>query len=117
MCVPDIPTKKLSDHLAVALCIDQPQTVTTAVASQYLSMNFVEAVIHYGLPMSPQQFAKRVGRYWRYGRDVPCTEYWLEDESGSLPIEQLLRKIVQKTDSISLEMDPDIHALFEEELG
>ena len=90
--------------------------VATA-ASQFLSMSFVEAVIHYDLPLSQRAFAERVGRYRRYGRSVPCTAYCLEDETGSLLIEAIQLQIAQATDSTSVETDTDMRALFERVLG
>ena len=86
--------------------------ITTAAASEGLSLNFVEAAIHYDLPMSPTAFAQREGRYHRYGRNLPCTVYFFEDETGALPLEDLLLRMVRKLDLVTGEMDIDVGGVF-----
>ena len=91
--------------------------ITTPEASQFLSMSFVEAVVHYDLPLSSRAFAERVSRYRRYGRSIACTAYCLEDETGALPIEAIQLQIARVPDSDSIEVDTDIDALFERVLA
>ena len=85
--------------------------ITTA-AGMGLSLSFVEAVIHYDLPMSPVAFAQREGAYDRYGRSLPCTIYFFEDETGALPLEDLLVRMVRKQDLLTGEMDIDVSSVF-----
>jgi superfamily II DNA or RNA helicase len=84
----------------------------TTTASEGLSLNFVEAAIHYDLPLSPAAFAQREGRYHRYGRSQSCTVYLFEDETGALPLEGLLLRMVQKIDLITDDADTDVEGLF-----
>jgi len=85
--------------------------ITTA-AAMGLSLSFVEAVIHYDLPMSPVAFAQREGAYDRYGRSLPCTIYFFEDETGALPLADLLVRMVRKQDLLTGEMDIDAGSVF-----
>ena len=86
--------------------------ITTGAATEGVSLNFVEAAIHYDLPLSPAAFAQREGRYHRYGRSIPCTVYFFEDESGALPLEDLLLRMVRKIDLVDDETDIDMNGLF-----
>ena len=86
--------------------------ITTAAASEGASLSFVEAAIHYDLPPSPAAFAQREGRYHRYGRRLPCTVYFLEDETGSLPLEDLLLRMARKADLVTGEMGVDVAGIF-----
>ena len=79
--------------------------ITTAVASEGASLNFVEAAIHYDLPMSPVAFAQREGRYQRYGSTLPCTVYFLEDETGALRLEDLLLSWARAPGLVTDEID------------
>ena len=83
--------------------------ITTGAASEGLSLNFVEAAIHYDLPMSPDGFAQREGRYHRFGRNLPCTVYFFEDEIGALPLEGLLMHMMRKHELVKdeLNLTPD----------
>ncbi len=72
--------------------------VTTTGASKGFSLNFVEAAIHYDLPLAPAAFAEREGRYHRYGRAVPCTSYLFKDSSGALPLEDMLVEMAREVD-------------------
>ena len=85
-------------------------------ASGGVPLDFVEAAIHYDLPLSLMAFARREGRYHSYGRKQPCTVYFLDDESGALPLEGLLLRNIQKFDLINESMDSDIGELFQEAL-
>jgi len=89
--------------------------ITTTSASEGVSLNFVEAAIHYDLPLSPAAFAKRQGRYHRYGRKQPCTVYFLEDETGALPLERLIL-MVRKLDLTTCDIDVNMNDLFREAL-
>ncbi len=83
----------------------------TTSASEGVSLNFVEAVIHYDLPLSPAAFAQREGRYHRYGRRQPCTVYFLDDETRALPLEGLLLRMAQKVNLVSDDLDVDMDGL------
>ena len=91
--------------------------ITTPEASQFLSMRFVEAVVHYDLPLSSHAFSERVGRYLGHGRSIACTAYCLEDEAEALPIEAIQLQIARMPNSDSIELDTDIDALFEKVLA
>jgi len=91
--------------------------IATSAASQFLSMSFVEAVIHYDLPLSSRAFSERVGLYLGFGRSIACNTYCLEDETGALPIEAIQLQIARVPDSGSIEMDVDLDALFKRYLG
>jgi superfamily II DNA/RNA helicase len=91
--------------------------IATSAASQFLSMSFVEAVIHYDLPLSSRAFSERVGLYLGFGRSIACNTYCLEDETGALPIEAIQLQIARAPDSGSIEMDVDLDALFKRYLG
>ena len=84
----------------------------TTTASESLSLNFVGAAIHYDLPLSPAAFAQREGRYHRFGRGRSCTVYVFEDETGALPLEGLLLRMVRKIDLITELVDVDVDGLF-----
>ena len=90
--------------------------VTTTAASQFLTMSFVQAVVHYDLPLSQRAFAERVGRYDRYGRTTPFTSYCFEDETRAFPIEANQLQIARALDSKSIEEDTDIDTLFKKVL-
>ncbi len=85
--------------------------ITTGV-SEGVSLDFVEAAIHYDLPTSPIAFAMREGRYNRVGRSQPCTVYFFEDETGALPLENLALRMVRKLDLVTDDTDFDIDSLF-----
>jgi len=88
--------------------------ITTATASEALSLNLVEAAIHYDLPTSAAAFAQRQGRYHRYGRQRQCTVYFFEDETGCLPLEDLLLRMTRKLDLVTGEMGFDVEQFFRE---
>jgi superfamily II DNA or RNA helicase len=88
----------------------------TTSASEGVSLNFVEAVVHYDLPFSGVAFAAREGRYHRYGRRQPCTVYFLKDETDALPVEELLHRVVQKFGVVSAEIGDDVESLVHEML-
>lgn len=91
--------------------------LVTTSASEGVSLNFVGAVVHYDLPFSVAAFAAREGRYHRYGRRQPCTAYFLKDETGALPIEELLHRAVQKLGVASAEPVDDVERLVLEMLS
>lgn len=72
--------------------------VTTTVATRGFSLSYVEAAIHYDLPLAPAAYAERKGRYHRYGRATPCTSYLFKDSSGALPFEDILVGMAQEVD-------------------
>lgn len=85
--------------------------ITTAAASDGLSLSFVDAAIHYDLPMTPAAFAHIEGRYTGYDRNRSCTVYFLEDERGALPLEKVLLRMVSKSDLVG-DTEVDMSALF-----
>ena len=91
--------------------------IATSAASQFLSMSFVEAVIHYDLPLSSRAFSERVSLYLGFERSIACNTYCLEDETGALPIEAIQLQIARVPDSGSIEMDVDLDALFKRFIG
>ena len=97
---------------AISRFVEEGGLLITTVASEGLSFNFVEAAVHYDLPMSPAAFAQREGRYHRYGRNLPCTVYFFEDETGALPLEDLLLRAVRKLDLVTGEMGIDVGGVF-----
>jgi superfamily II DNA/RNA helicase len=90
--------------------------ITTTTALKGLELNYVEAAIHYDLPMSPKEFYVRESRYHRYGRDLPCTVYFLEDESRALPMEGFLIRMIRKMDLDTGNLNIDVNAMFKEAL-
>ncbi len=54
----------------------------------------VAAVVFYDLPLNPAVFEQRIGRFVRIGRQGPIQIVAFTDESNSLVIERLQRKIV-----------------------
>ena len=91
--------------------------VTTTAASRSASWGSVDAFIHYDLPMSPASFAERESRYRLFGRVNPCTAYLFDDESGALQLDGLLRKMVDKLDSIRVEVGFDFEAELRQIVG
>jgi len=89
-----------------ALCI-------TTAASEGVSLNFVDAAIHFDLPVSPLLFAQREGRYDRFGRETPCAVFFFRDETGALPPEEVLLDMVQRFEALS-GPEADAGALFDE---
>lgn len=85
-------------------------------ASEGLSLNFVGAVVHYDLPFSSAAFSAREGRYHRYGRRQQCTVYYLKDETGALPVEELLHRAVQKLGVVRAELGDDVESFVQEML-
>jgi len=88
--------------------------VTTAGSTEGLSLSLVRAAVHYDLPLSPQQYEQRVGRYNRFGRTTSCTSFTLRDSSGALPLEDLQFGMIEKHESRALEFGRDAgidHAL------
>ncbi len=77
--------------------------ITTADASEGVSLSFVEAAIHYDLPLSMNDFARREGRYRRYGRTEPCRVFVIEDASEASPLEAYLSRKLQRLDLVGPE--------------
>lgn len=83
----------LADH-----CIEQTRAfaadggilVGTTAALQGFDLAFVEAVVHYDLPISATVMEQRIGRVNRIGRAHACRMYAFLDESGVLPLETVL---------------------------
>lgn len=65
------------------------------------------------MPWSPVRFAQREGRYHRYSRNLPCTVYFFQDETGALPSENLMLRMVRKLKLVTGEMDIDLKDVFE----
>jgi superfamily II DNA/RNA helicase len=61
--------------------------VSTDAGLEGATLQEVAHVIHYDLPSNPKILDQRLGRFDRYGREVPCTMYLLRDESGAMPVE------------------------------
>ncbi|MBM3268579.1 MAG: CBS domain-containing protein [Candidatus Sericytochromatia bacterium] len=76
----------LENSAGVLVALDQ--------ATEGLSLAFVDAVIHFDLPMlpaAPDAYAERLGRYNRLSRRSSCTSYIFEDEEAAYPFELLVR--------------------------
>lgn len=80
--------------------------VTTSVYG--LPVNFVRQVVHFDLPVSPTAFARRVGRYNRYGRTNDCSVYTLRDDSGAFPPEGLIYRMATEPDFASSKPGRDL---------
>lgn len=86
-------------------------------ALEGLSLSFATAVIHYDLPSSPVAFARRRGRYDRYGRTNTCRVYLFEDESNALSFEAILLRMQAKVDIVTANAVLDEEELFRESVG
>lgn len=87
--------------------------ITTAVGAEGLHLHLVDAAIHYDLPLTPDAFARREGRYRRYGRDTPCTVYLLPDDSHAHPLEDYVLRMVERTDPLTGISEVDVDQLFD----
>ncbi len=74
--------------------------ITTTAASEGVSLNFVDAAIHFDIPWSAASLGQREGRYHRYGRSAPCTAYVLLDERGTRSQEDLHHGLAQRLDRV-----------------
>ncbi len=87
--------------------------ITTTAASEGVSLNFVDAAIHFDLPWSTASLEQREGRYRRYGRSAPCTVYMLLDEGGARSKDELQHRFAVHLDRVGdLGLDG---AVFEDE--
>jgi len=82
--------------------------IATTAASQFMSMSFVQAIVHYDFPFSPRAFTERMGRHRQYGSGIACTAYCFADESTALPIEALQLQLALGQDLDSIEVDPEV---------
>jgi len=90
--------------------------IATTAASQFMSLSFVEAIVHYDFPFSPRAFTERMGRHRRYGSGIACTAYCFADESTALPIEALQLQLALGQDLDSIEVDPEVVEFIERTL-
>jgi hypothetical protein len=81
--------------------------ITTGAGSAGASWNFIEAAIHFDLPVSAAAFVRRESCYQRYGAALPCTTYFFVDESRAMPLEDLLYRMVQKVEVARTELGID----------
>jgi superfamily II DNA/RNA helicase len=81
--------------------------ITTDGGSTGASWNFVEAAIHYDLPISAATFLQRESRYRRFGRTAPCTAYFFRDSSEASAIEDLLYRMVQRVGATGQDIGED----------
>lgn len=64
--------------------------VATDASTERLTFPQVAHVVDYDLPAGPSLFEQRLSRFNPYGRTIPCTIYFLEDESGVIPHKRAL---------------------------
>lgn len=79
--------------------------IVPGAAASGLPLDFVSTVIHYDLPLHPAAFVRREGRYRRYRMGRPCRVIFLEDESRSHPLENLLLERVLHLDPFAVDLD------------
>ncbi|MCB9664683.1 MAG: DEAD/DEAH box helicase [Alphaproteobacteria bacterium] len=81
--------------------------ILVTTAAEGVSLSFVGHAVHYDLPLQPVTYAQRIGRYDRFGRTAPCSVWILRDESGAVPFEEVLHRIVDKVEVIGANLDLD----------
>ena len=70
--------------------------ITTDVAPEGVTLEYVDECINYDLPTNPQAFEQRWGRFIRLGRKSEFRMIVIRDESKALQWEEALLKILQK---------------------
>lgn len=70
--------------------------ITTDVASEGVTLEYVDECINYDLPTNPQAFEQRWGRFIRLGRKSEFRMIVLRDESKALQWEEVLLRILEK---------------------
>jgi superfamily II DNA or RNA helicase len=91
--------------------------ITTDGGSTGASWNFVEAAIHYDLPISAAAFLQRESRYRRFGRTLPCVAYLFRDSSEASAVEELLYRMVQKVSAAGQDLGEDFELALEKILS
>ncbi|MCA9671391.1 MAG: DEAD/DEAH box helicase [Myxococcales bacterium] len=77
--------------------------LVTTGASETVSLGYVDAAIHYDLPLSAAAFAQREGRYDRFGRRGRCSVFFFEDEAQANPLDGLLLKLVANSGLVTVD--------------
>jgi len=70
--------------------------ITTDVAPEGVTLEYVDECINYDLPTNPQAFEQRWGRFIRLGRKSEFRMIVIRDESKALQWEEALLKILEK---------------------
>lgn len=75
------------------------------IATDAVSMRLpdVDAVVFYDLPLDPETVETRIGQFVRVGRTAPVRIFAFVDESETLFIERLQRKIAEVSESLNSE--------------